>query len=174
MEAKMSIIRRMDQLKDICRLIVIIEEETKKLETQKKRKKSNVDTPEAEVIELFDSLFPYTSHVITEFSKKHSCTEYQARQVMIDAVNADERYVETFGVDYEPRADRFFSDYVQVTSAGRTLNGKTLRIPTGLYNKWLEDNDRIVAVLLGGGITAIATAIALLIKAAFEAGMIKP
>jgi len=142
----------MNQLREICRVITVVENATKKIECtpnhvneMKKAKKDDIT--------LFDGFLPRTQDVIDAYKERYGCTRYEARNAFKDA--SDQEYVSTFNTEYIVDPDKKFNTYVEVNSSGRTLNSTIFKIPTGRYNTWLKDNSSLMNFLFGSGITAV-------------------
>lgn len=158
----MNIIKRMNQLREICRIIKIVEEESKRIEDNpehvKRMKKVHIDKAT-----IFDGFLPRTHDVIDLYRKRYDCTRYQARNAFKDA--ADEKYISTFDEDYKIDHEWQFRKYVEVNPSGRTLNSTVFKIPTGRYNTWLNNNGSLVNFLLGGGAGIVISILGLAAKA---------
>lgn len=146
----------MNQLKEICRIIDVIQDESVKLEKNRAGKGNLEKAAKTENKELFDYFIPRTQIVIAEYERRYKCTNYQARNAFKDAVSAKEKYVSTYDENYKESPDAPFATYVEVTPAGRTLNSKILlRVPASRYNKWLGDHSNLVTFVFGSGVGAV-------------------
>lgn len=146
----------MNQLKEICRIMDVIQDETVKLEMGRATEKDIEKAAKSEKKELLDYFIPRTQAVIAEYERRYRCTNYQARNAFKDAVAAREKYVSTYDKDYKDARSTPFAEYVEVNPAGRTLNSKVfLVIPTGRYDRWLRDHNSLVAFVFGSGVGAV-------------------
>lgn len=160
----------MNQLREICRVINIIDDETKKLE--KARAGADIDEIEKKVkntkTSLFDYFVPQTKDIIKEYEKRYKCTNYQARSAFKDAAASKEKYISTFDKLANPKPGKYFAKYAEVTPEGRKLNSTVLKVPTGRYNAWLKDNSSITKVIFGSGLTALVVVVGMVINAIYS------
>jgi hypothetical protein len=154
-----GIIRRMNQLKDICRMIKVIEERTEQLE------KVKLDPKIKNVDKIFETLWPRITDVQENFKKKHNCSKSRAVNAYNDAIKGD--YIKPIKNFKKANEKYAFDRYVTVNTSGRKLNSTVGKIPTGRYNKWLEDNSSFMNFLFGSAVTAIVTIVGLVLNAIY-------
>lgn len=144
-------IRFLSQLKEICRYIAVVEKCEDKSE-KKREKMGEFD------INRLDTFFVQSLEANRQFSQKYRCSSSKANRVYQDGIRFG--YLEPYGGGRP--LDR---KYVRVTSEGRKLNSKSLKfIPTSRWNTWLEQHSKLVAILLGSGLTVAVGAIAQIAK----------
>lgn len=159
----------MNQLREVCRMIEVIQDETIKLEAARAGIEDIKKESLKEKKDLFDYFLPRTQTVIAEYETRYKCTNYQARSAFKDAVTAEEKYVSTYNDDYKEMPDYPFADYVEVNPSGRVLNSKIFKvIPTGRYNKWLGDHNHLVTFVFGSGVGAVLAVLSFIIKAVLD------
>lgn len=138
----------MNQLKDICRYIKLVERLKASLETEDGKLHDFKDLDS-----LMDGFYPSISQVQKEFMSTYTCGRSRSVAAYQDALAGD--FIKTL-----PGSSKFKTPkYVEVTTLGRKLNSTSFKAPTGRYNIWLQEHTDL-AKYAGGLVSGLLIAAA--------------